>query len=341
MKKFLSALLFVCSVSLVAQSTTVTATITDTDGFAWKGGTYTISFVPRSDGPYNINQYTWTGGALTNPITGTLDSSGAMSVSVPTTSAISPNQTAWAIQICPQANTGCFSYTTAVSGGSMNLTSTLSALAKGPRFPVLYPMFGYGTIEVTGVVNPGSFFFDVTAGACKQYDGTSWGACSSGGTGNITGTLTTGKIPKASGIHAIADSALDDGVSTAGTVTNLEPYSICDPSSPTHCLTFAWSGGQPHMSISGACGFCDLVLDSGLPGMTYVDIGPIAYYGGQFIPRLLYSAAGTPVPTCGGATVGGMVIVSDATAPAYNTNYTSGGSVVARLICDGTNWKTM
>jgi hypothetical protein len=58
----------------------------------------------------------------------------------------------------------------------------------------------------------------------------------------------------------------------------------------------------------------------------------------------IYSAAGTPLPTCAAAAKGSQLVVSDATAPAYMTAYTSGGAITATVICsyNGTiyAWKT-
>lgn len=54
----------------------------------------------------------------------------------------------------------------------------------------------------------------------------------------------------------------------------------------------------------------------------------------------LYSAAGTPLPTCNGASEGSRASVSDATIPTFLAAYVSGGAVHASVYCDGTSWKT-
>lgn len=64
-------------------------------------------------------------------------------------------------------------------------------------------------------------------------------------------------------------------------------------------------------------------------------------YGGTVDkPTVLFSAAGTALPTCNTTAKGWMAVVSDATVPIYNATYTSGGAVIVPVICDGTNWKT-
>jgi hypothetical protein len=64
---------------------------------------------------------------------------------------------------------------------------------------------------------------------------------------------------------------------------------------------------------------------------------PATVYGGYF-EGFLFSAAGTPVHACGSAISGLTATVSDATAPSIGGTYTSGGSVVANIRCNGTNW---
>ena len=52
-------------------------------------------------------------------------------------------------------------------------------------------------------------------------------------------------------------------------------------------------------------------------------------------PATLYSAAGTPLPAASDALKGATAIVSDATLPTYGAAYTSGGAVIARVLCTG------
>jgi hypothetical protein len=55
---------------------------------------------------------------------------------------------------------------------------------------------------------------------------------------------------------------------------------------------------------------------------------------------IIYSAAGTAVPTCTTALKGLQLTVSDATTPTYLGTYTSGGAVVAPVVCTGSAWQT-
>jgi len=59
----------------------------------------------------------------------------------------------------------------------------------------------------------------------------------------------------------------------------------------------------------------------------------------SFAPGTIYSAAGTPLPSCAAGTNGYTAIVSDTTAPTYRSAYTSGGAVTGRVLCiSGTGW---
>lgn len=60
----------------------------------------------------------------------------------------------------------------------------------------------------------------------------------------------------------------------------------------------------------------------------------------NFQATAIYSAAGTPLPTCNAGAEGTWAAISDATTPTYNGAYTSGGTVHVPVYCDGTGWKT-
>jgi hypothetical protein len=71
---------------------------------------------------------------------------------------------------------------------------------------------------------------------------------------------------------------------------------------------------------------------------TNCSVGALCGMGGPinasaFLPTVLYSAAGTPLPSCAVGIKGEKAVVSDATAPTYMTAYTSGGAVTSSVIC--------
>ena len=191
MKKLAACLILVLATAYAgAQSTTASSTgVVDTDGFTWAGGTVTVSFVPSAQHP-SFSSYSWTGGTLLPAFATGLSSTGTFSISLPSNTAISPTGSQWAFQLCPNATKGCFSFTTALTGATQNLTASINALAVGPRFPgnTSTPLFGYGPIEINTAVSTATVFFNTTTSACQIFNGTSFVACASGGSG--TGSVT-------------------------------------------------------------------------------------------------------------------------------------------------------
>ncbi len=177
MCKKLLLLLLLIPMQAVSQQTTTSAQITDTDGFAWASGHIQISFVPSPSWP-SPNSYVWSGGNLqqNSLFNATMNSSGAFSISIPDNTTITPSGSQWQFTICPLATTGCVSWTQAVSGATANLTTALSAVAVGPRFPVTVTGYGYGTIEVFPNPKPGAIFFDtsVATNAPFIWTGMAW-----------------------------------------------------------------------------------------------------------------------------------------------------------------------
>lgn len=59
----------------------------------------------------------------------------------------------------------------------------------------------------------------------------------------------------------------------------------------------------------------------------------------SFVPTILYSAAGTPVPTCNSSTHGTILVVQDQSALTFHANYDHAGSSITPVFCNGTNWQ--
>jgi hypothetical protein len=182
MKKFATLAIITFAAFVHAQSTTVSTTgVVDTDSQAWAGGTYTISFVPS--GGLSPAAYNWNGGTMVGhtQFTGSLNSSGAFSVAIPSNALIYPGGTQWNVQVCPNATSGCVSLNTAVSGTTQSLTTALNAIAAGPRFSANPWAFGYSTVEVVTAIKPGALFYNTSVGAspaCNQWTGSTWASCS-------------------------------------------------------------------------------------------------------------------------------------------------------------------
>jgi hypothetical protein len=130
MKRIQLIFLFLgCAISAQAQSTTVSGTVTDQGSQAWFGGSYSFQLVPNPTFP-NIGQYTWTGGALSQVISGALDGSGHYSQSIPSNSAILPPGSTWIVTFCPLATSSCSTTAnTRVTGGTETINATPPAIA--------------------------------------------------------------------------------------------------------------------------------------------------------------------------------------------------------------------
>ncbi len=168
----------------LGQSTSVTATITDTDGQTWNNGTVTATFIPG-----NPQNYKWPGGIIPNSVPGTMNGAGTFTISLPDNTTITPLGSAWRISICPNASAPCVSKQFTVSGASMNLSAQLSAIAIGPRFPANAQAYGYLDIEIAPAPLPGSFYWNVTTLIHRQWTGTVWQDWSGGGGGGGIGSI--------------------------------------------------------------------------------------------------------------------------------------------------------
>ncbi|HEY1646120.1 MAG TPA: hypothetical protein VGF75_07220, partial [Candidatus Saccharimonadales bacterium] len=60
----------------------------------------------------------------------------------------------------------------------------------------------------------------------------------------------------------------------------------------------------------------------------------------NILAGVLYSAAGTALPTCVTGLKGQSAVVIDATSPTYLGAYVPSGAVVAPVLCNGTIWVT-
>jgi len=218
MKSLLALILLAGSaLPALAQSTTVSATVTDTDGFAWKAGTYRISFVPNPSIP-NPQSYIWSGGNLqqNNLFQAALTSSGAFSVTIPDNSFIAPAGSMWQFTACPNATTGCVNIILSANGSTLNLTSQLSAAAIGPRFADPGNAYGYGTVEVSPLPKPGAVFFNTTDSTCHQWGTSGWQTCATGASSGIT--QLTGPVTAGPGSGSQVSMITPTGV-TAGNYT--------------------------------------------------------------------------------------------------------------------------
>ena len=173
---FLLVTLFVTCVCF-AQTSNVTATITDSDSQVWNNGTYTINFVPTpgKPGPYTCNGSSFNQG----PFTGSLSNSGVLTISLTDNGCVAPAGSQWQFVICPNASSPCGNKNLSVTGPSPNLSSALSASVPVVRFPAINQAYGYSDAEVTPTPHPGGSYWNVSTGCLRLWSGTVWG-CSTG-----------------------------------------------------------------------------------------------------------------------------------------------------------------
>src|SRR6267142_3137019 len=159
MKRILLAILFLLGTALSAraQSTTVSGTITDSGSQAWANGTYTFQLVANPQFP-NLASYTWTGGALSQTIRGSLNGSGAYSQSLPSNSAIAPQGSKWVLIACPLASSSCFAgANTTITGGAQTLNLTPPAIAINLQKPDQF-VTAYADSEIVTAFIGGQYY---------------------------------------------------------------------------------------------------------------------------------------------------------------------------------------
>ena len=220
MKRFLLIASLLLPSLAVAQSTSVTATITDTDGQTWNNGAVTATFVP---GP--PQSYTWPGGTIPLTVSGTMNGSGQFTISLPDNSTITPIGSQWRFTLCPNASAPCVSTSIAVAGASIDLSSQLSSVAKGPRFPASPWAYGYRDVEISPTPPDGAIYWNVTDGFSRQWTGSSWenmqgGSVTSFGTGTWPSWLTPSVAnPSTTPTLSVAASAIPNSA-LAGPLVN-------------------------------------------------------------------------------------------------------------------------
>ena len=195
MKKLLSLFgaLVLLGASAYAQTTAVSATVTDTDGTVWANGVWHIQFVPSPNNP-NINAYNINGTPLDPAVLnqqGNMNGSGAFSVSVYQQAPITPVGSSWKLSVCPNAITSCGIYTFTAVGSSINLSSALTPIIPAPRFHPVAGAYGYNDAEAILQLIPGSTYWNVTSNSARCYTGSpasTWGDCNTGGGGGNTCT---------------------------------------------------------------------------------------------------------------------------------------------------------
>jgi hypothetical protein len=180
--KKLALLLSLSSSVALAQFTSVTATISDSDGQTWNNGRWSATlYNPFPANPPSIGGVPLTATQLN--LGGFLSPSGVLTASMADNSQVAPTGTQWQFTICPNASTQCSTMLSAVSGASENLSTTLSSQLRQTRFPASPTAFGYLDAEIYPIPLPGGQYFNVTNSITRQWTGTTWQNVGGGGGG--------------------------------------------------------------------------------------------------------------------------------------------------------------
>jgi hypothetical protein len=216
--------LFLCLVCLFltatvyAQSTTVSATVTDAGGQVWFNGTYSFSFKVAPSSP--TAQYFWNGAPFSSSqtIAGNLNGSGHFSVSVPANASITPSGSTWILTVCPAATAtnGCYSLPFAFATGSQDISSAV--IPPAVQVSMANPPAGAAAYADSEISQPrtGSTYFnltDSTIHACSGFPACSPWLSISGAGGSLlpsnntwTGTNTFTNTVTLSGSGSISGS---------------------------------------------------------------------------------------------------------------------------------------
>jgi hypothetical protein len=253
------------TVSVYAQNTAVTATVTDSDGTAWAGGTWKLQFVPNASQP-NISVYNINGTPLSNSVitqNGTMNGTGVLSFTNYQNTAISPTGSSWSLTVCPNASSACGIYNFSTSTTTLNISSALTSIIPAPRFNALMGSYGYTDGEAITQSIPGSTYYNVILGCQKAYSGSIW-SCIGGITNYISTTdvspqsmagplLTPGLVVSVLSYGAACDGSTDDSAAfNAALATGKEvlvPAATCVVKNPVYFGGSHLVGMNPVLSV--------------------------------------------------------------------------------------------
>jgi hypothetical protein len=184
--RFVALLAFLFGVAH-ASTTSVTATLVDSDGTAWANCSWSAIMTSPKGGP-TINR---------SPVTaivvnGSCNSSGVLSATMTDTGSLDQPGAFWTFSIHPNASAGSgHSITTAITGTSVDLSAALSAGLVAPRFPAVNNAYGYANVEVTPQTPNAFGYYNVILQAQCVYNLGSW-SCATSGSSPFQALTTTG-----------------------------------------------------------------------------------------------------------------------------------------------------
>lgn len=188
MRRILYLVLLLACLPLHGQTSSVTATLTDSDGVTWNSGTCTMLLVQPQYPPVIAKRIDNGSTVPTSPAC-TVSVSGVLSTTVTDVGFIAPANSKWQFKVCPNVSsggTGCGITALPIHGSSVSVTGQLNL--PPPRVGGGVGSFAYADVEVAPLLN--NFYQNTVLGQCRAWTG-SWGTCASGGAG---ATLPTNAI---------------------------------------------------------------------------------------------------------------------------------------------------
>jgi hypothetical protein len=211
MKRLIFGLAFLIAAAATAwaQTTAVTATLTDPNGTAWIAGTCSAIWTGTG------NPSTTSGQSFSKTPACTVNGSGVMSVTVTDVAYIQPPAASWQFCATPGVVAPSSQYCTivAATGASESISAQIQSVLVAPSVTGGLLALAYADSEVTATA--GNQYFNLTTTSFRCYT-SSWGGC--GGTGSFNAltvdalTGSTGGSTQVVGINHVLLSSLATGL---------------------------------------------------------------------------------------------------------------------------------
>jgi len=222
----LFAILCLAVPAALAQTTAVTATLTDPAGSTWVAGTCTAQWTGTG------NPSTTSGQSFNTKPACTVNGSGVMSVTVTDVAYIAPPAASWKFCATPGvvAPTAQYCVTVAATGASESISAQIQAVLVAPSVTGGPLAQAYADSEVTAV--NGNQYYNLTSNTFRCYAAGAWGGCAQGAGGGFTLATPNGTLSLnaacASGGACTADVNPADVVTSFNTRTGAVTLTAAD-----------------------------------------------------------------------------------------------------------------